>query len=122
MDVELKSLIESGFAQMLAEQHKHGDAIAELKADVSELKADVSELKSDVSELKSDVSELKAGQAKLDAKVEAVEEHLHNDIQVTRREMASGHLRVMGRIDQLSDQLSHHLSEPHDAPPARKTA
>lgn len=81
------------------------EAISSLAANLGgrmdKLEAGQAELKAGQARLEGDVTELKAGQTMM-----------RGDIEQTRREVSAAHFRVMGRIDQLSDQLHSHLADP----------
>lgn len=72
-------------------------------------------------------TKLEAGQVGLEARQLALETQfgamradmaiLRGDIEQTRREVSGSYFRIMGRIDQLSDQLRGHLSD-HAKPAA----
>jgi hypothetical protein len=62
------------------------------------LRADVAELRTDVDKLRTDVAVLQSGQEEL------------------RRVTSSNHFRVMGRIEQLSDQIIRHVAAPDHGP------
>lgn len=60
--------------------------------------------KDDVARLEGDIASIRSDMA-----------IMRGDIDQTRREVSSSHFRVIGRIDQLSDQMSRHLAEWHGA-------
>jgi SMC interacting uncharacterized protein involved in chromosome segregation len=96
--VDKSDLILSAIERMYAD-------IVEIKSDVSVLKSDVSVLKSDIGELKGDVAGIKGDIAGLKGRMDDLEVG-----QRTMRQVIGGnHLKVMGRIDQLSDQLERHI-------------
>ncbi len=66
-------------------------AIERMYADIVEIKTDVSVLKSDIGVLKGRMDDLEVGQRTM------------------RQVIGGNHLKVMGRIDQLSDQLERHI-------------
>jgi capsule polysaccharide export protein KpsE/RkpR len=80
-------------------------AIERMYAHIVEIKTDVSVLKTDVSVLKSDMVEVKGDIGRLKARID--------DLEVGQRAMrqviGGNHLKVIGRIDQLSDRLERHV-------------
>jgi chromosome segregation ATPase len=72
--------------------------ITEMKEDIGTLKSDVGTLKADVAVLKSDVAELNHRMAKVETEQVKI-----------KQVIGANHLKVMGRIDQLSDQLQSHI-------------
>jgi hypothetical protein len=79
-------------------------AIERLYADVVVIKTDVSELKTDVAGLKSDMVEVKADIGGLKVRMD----NLEAGQRAMKQVIGGNHLKVMGRIDQLSDQLERH--------------
>ena len=65
--------------------------IVEIKTDVSVLKSDMVEVTSDIGGLKARMDDLEVGQRAM------------------RQVIGGNHLKVIGRIDQLSDQLERHI-------------
>jgi predicted nucleic acid-binding Zn-ribbon protein len=103
--VDKSDLILSAIERMYAD-------IVEIKADVSVLKADVSVLKSDMVEVKSDIGGLKGDVAGIKGDIAGLKGRM-DDLEAGQRTMrqviGGNHLKVMGRIDQLSDQLGRHI-------------
>ena len=73
-------------------------AIERMYAHIVEIKTDVSVLKSDMVEVKSDIGGLKARMDDLEVGQRAM-----------RQVIGGNHLKVIGRIDQLPDQLERHI-------------
>ena len=73
-------------------------AIERMYAHIVEIKTDVSVLKSDMVEVKGDIGGLKARMDDLEVGKRAM-----------RQVIGGNHLKVIGRIDQLSDQLERHI-------------
>ena len=73
-------------------------AIERMYAHIVEIKTDVSVLKSDMVEVKGDIGGLKARMDDLEVGQRAM-----------RQVIGGNHLKVIGRIDQLSDQLERHI-------------
>ena len=73
-------------------------AIEQLYAKVVEVKADVVELKADVGESKTDIREMNVRMDRMEA-----------DQKFMKQTIGSNHLQVLGRINQLSDQLVDHI-------------
>jgi capsule polysaccharide export protein KpsE/RkpR len=65
--------------------------IVEIKTDVSVLKSDMVEVKGDIGRLKARIDDLEVGQRAM------------------RQVIGGNHLKVIGRIDQLSDRLERHV-------------
>jgi predicted nucleic acid-binding Zn-ribbon protein len=80
-------------------------AIEQLYAKVVEVKADVVELKADVGELKTDMVEVKADIREMNVRMDRMEA----DQKFMKQTIGSNHLQVLGRINQLSDQLVDHI-------------
>jgi capsule polysaccharide export protein KpsE/RkpR len=76
-------------------------AIERLYADVVVIKTDVAGLKSDMVEVKTDIGGLKVRMDDLEAGQRAM-----------KQVIGGNHLKVMGRIDQLSEQLERHIRHP----------
>jgi capsule polysaccharide export protein KpsE/RkpR len=73
-------------------------AIERMYAHIVEIKTDVFVLKSDMVEVKGDIGGLKARMDDLEVGQRAM-----------RQVIGGNHLKVIGRIDQLSDQLERHI-------------
>ena len=111
MDEDLKALL----AQLL-------NKINTIQTDVSELRvgqrilqtgqdalqAGQDEIRADVAALQIGQESLRAGQESLRADVAALQSG-QDDI---RRVTSTNHFRLMGRIEQLSDQILKHIAEP----------
>lgn len=90
-------------------------AIEQLYAKVVEVKVDVGGLKSDMVEVKADIRELKADMVEVKTDIGGLKvrmDDLEADQRAMKQVIGGNHLKVMGRIDQLSEQLERHIRHP----------
>ena len=89
---------------LAAIERMYADVVV-IKTDVAVLKADVGELKADMVEVKADIGGLKADFAAMNVRMDRMEA----DQKFMKQTIGSNHLQVLGRINQLSDQLVDHI-------------
>ena len=89
--------------------------VAVLQAGQESLRAGQDSLRADVTALQVGQESLRAGQESLRADVAALQSG-QDDI---RRVTSTNHFRLMGRIEQLSDQIIMHIAEPGHGPAPR---
>src|SRR3954453_13898376 len=89
--------------------------VVEVKVDVGGLKTEIDGLKSDMVEVKADIRELKADMVEVKTDIGGLKVRM-DDLEAGQRAMkqviGGNHLKVMGRIDQLSEQLERHIRHP----------
>lgn len=104
--------------EQLAARMATKDDVARLEGDIASIRSDMAIMQVDVATLKTELGAVKTDIATVKTEMSGMRGDMaimRGDIDQTRREVSSSHFRVIGRIDQLSDQMTRHLVEWHGA-------